>query len=55
MSLNRILDRMDDICFADAVHGPPGDRRFTYVPTHILRGMAYLGLEFTPVAGPQSG
>ena len=49
VSLNRILDRMDDIRISDAIHGPPGDRQFTYVPTHILRGLAYLGLEFTPV------
>ena len=55
VSLNRILDRMDDICISEGVHGSPGNRRFSYVPTHILRGLAYLGLEFTPVAGPQSG
>lgn len=46
VSLNRILDRMADIRISEAVHGPPDDRRFTYVPTHILRGLAYLGLEF---------
>ncbi len=46
VSLSRILDRMADICISESVHGPPGERRFTYVPTHILRGLAYLGLEF---------
>lgn len=46
VSLNRILDRMADIRISEAVHGPPDDRRFTYVPTHILRGLAYLGLQF---------
>ena len=46
VSLSRILDRMADIRISESVHGPPGERRFTYVPTHILRGLAYLGLEF---------
>ena len=49
VSLNRILDRMADIRISEAVHGPPDERRFTFVPTHILRGLAYLGLEFTTV------
>ena len=46
VSLNRILDRMTDIRISEEVHGPPRDRQFTYVPTHILRGLAFLGLEF---------
>lgn len=54
VSLNRILDRMADIRVSEAVHGPPSDRRFSYVPTHILRGLAYIGLEFTPVAAQQT-
>lgn len=49
VSLHRILDRMADIAISEDVHGPPDERRFTYVPTHILRGLAFLGLEFTPV------
>ena len=49
VSLNRILDRMADIRISDAVHGPPGDRQYSYVPTFILRGVTHLGLEFTPV------
>ena len=49
VSLDRILDRMDDIRISDAVHGPPGNRRFSYVPTFILRGLTHLGLEFAPV------
>lgn len=49
VSLDRILDRMADIHISDKVHGPPGDRQFTYVPTHILRGVTHLGLEFTPI------
>lgn len=53
VSLNRILDRMADIAISDDLHGAPGERRFVYVPTHILRGLAFLGLEFTP-AGADS-
>ncbi|WP_420617877.1 cytochrome P450 [Candidatus Poriferisocius sp.] len=54
VSLNRILDRMADIAISDDVHGAPGERRFVYVPTYILRGLAFLGLEFTPAgAVPQ--
>jgi cytochrome P450 family 150 subfamily A5 len=30
------------------VHGPPGARRYEYVPTYILRGLTRLHLEFTP-------
>ncbi len=50
VSLNRILDRMADIAISEDVHGPPGERRLVYVPTHILRGLAFLGLQFTPVS-----
>ena len=41
----RILDRTTDIRLDDAYHGPPGDRRFRYVPTFILRGLTHLHLE----------
>jgi len=27
-------------------HGPPGDRRFDYVPLYILRGLEALHIEF---------
>ena len=29
-------------------HGPPGARRYDYVPTYILRGVSRLHLEFEP-------
>ena len=32
------------------LHGPPGARRYDYVPTFILRGLTHLHLEFTPAA-----
>ncbi|MCK9900898.1 cytochrome P450 [Frankia sp. Cpl3] len=51
ISLERILDRTRDIQLAEKHHGPPGDRRFNYEPTWILRGLTELHLEFTPVEG----
>ncbi len=51
ISLERILDRMQDIRLSEEHHGPPGDRRFAYEPTWVLRGLADLHLEFTPVGG----
>lgn len=52
ISLERILDRMTDIRLDESAHGPDGDRRFTFEPTFILRGLTDLHLEFTPVAAP---
>jgi cytochrome P450 len=49
VSLERLLDRMGDIRISEAEHGPADDRRFTYDPTFILRGLTRLHLEFTPV------
>ena len=48
VSLERILDRTADIRLSEEHHGPPGARRFHYVPTFILRGLTQLHLEFTP-------
>jgi cytochrome P450 len=48
ISIERLLERMSDIRVAEAHHGPPGARRYHYLPTYILRGMARLHLEFTP-------
>jgi cytochrome P450 len=49
ISLNRILDRMMDITISEQHHGPAEDRRFTYEPTFIMRGLNELHIEFTPV------
>ena len=51
VSIERILDRMAGITISEAEHGPPGARRYEYVPTYILRGLQRLHLEFTPVDG----
>ena len=48
VSIERILDRMQDIRLSEEHHGPPGDRHFAYEPTWILRGLTKLHLEYTP-------
>jgi cytochrome P450 len=50
VSLERILDRMTGIRVSEAEHGPAGDRRYSYTPIYMLRGLEALHLEFTPVA-----
>lgn len=49
VSLERILARMANIRLDEAHHGPPGQRRFDWEPTYILRGLTELHLEFDPV------
>jgi cytochrome P450 len=49
ISFNRFLDRMDDIRIDESVHGPASERRYTYDPTFIMRGLSSLHVEFTPV------
>jgi hypothetical protein len=46
VSLERILDRTRNIRLSEEHHGPPGDRRFHYEPTWILRGITRLHIEF---------
>ena len=46
VSLERLLDRTRRIRLSEEHHGPPGDRRFRYEPTWILRGLTALHLEF---------
>jgi cytochrome P450 len=48
VSIERILDRMIDIGINEARHGPADDRRYTYEPTYILRGLSELHITFTP-------
>ena len=49
VTVERLLDRMADIKISEEKHGPADDRHFTYEPTYILRGLASIHLEFTPV------
>ncbi len=46
VSLERILERTKSIRLSEEQHGPSGQRRFSYVPTFILRGLTDLHLEF---------
>jgi cytochrome P450 len=46
VALMRLLDRTTDIRISEEHHGPAGARRYTYVPTYILRGLTELHLEF---------
>jgi len=52
ISIERILDRTRDIRLSEEHHGPPGDRRFGYEPTWVLRGLHDLHIEFTPTGAP---
>src|ERR1700742_420453 len=47
VSLERILDRMSEINISETQHGPAGERRYTFEPTYILRGLSELHLTFT--------
>ncbi len=47
VTIERILDRLNDIRIDDSEHGSPADRRFNYVPLYILRGLEELHIEFT--------
>jgi len=49
VTVNRLLDRMRDITISEAVHGPAEDRRYSYEPTFLLRGLTELHIDFTPV------
>ncbi len=51
VSLERILARMRDIRLSEEHHGPPGERRFDYEATWILRGLSGLHIEFEPMEG----
>ncbi|OKH73499.1 cytochrome P450 [Mycobacterium sp. SWH-M3] len=49
VTVRRLLNRMRDITISEAEHGPAEDRRYTYEPTFLLRGLTRLHIEFTPV------
>jgi cytochrome P450 family 150 subfamily A5 len=49
VSLNRMFDRTSDIRVSEKVHGPRDARRYSYLPTFILRGLTHINLEFDPV------
>ena len=48
VTINRLLDRTADITISESAHGPVDARRYEYLPTYFLRGLASLNLDFTP-------
>jgi len=50
VSLERLLDRLDDIRVSDEMHGPAGQRRYAYEPTYLLRGLKQLHIQFMPAS-----
>ncbi|MDQ1429737.1 MAG: cytochrome family subfamily, partial [Actinomycetota bacterium] len=53
VTIERLLDRMDNITISEQEHGPADARRYDYVPTYILRGVSRLHLEFEPRRGDE--
>ena len=49
ITVNRILDRLDDIRISESHHGPPHGRHFQYTPSYIMQGVEALHLEFAPL------
>jgi cytochrome P450 len=49
VSLELLLDRMNDIQLSEVHHGPPGARRFRFQPSFFSRRIEELHLEFTPI------
>jgi cytochrome P450 len=48
VTINRLLDHTSSIEIAEDAHGPADARRYDYLPTYFLRGLARLELELTP-------
>jgi cytochrome P450 len=46
ISLQRLLERTSNIWIDEDEHGAPGDRRYGYLPTFILRGLTRLHICF---------
>ena len=49
ISMNRILDRMADIRISEKDARRPGERRYDYEPTFIMRGLTAVHIEFDPI------
>lgn len=47
VTINRMLDRMRDICVSPERHGGTEHRHYRYEPTFLLRGLTELHIEFT--------
>ncbi|MDB6162516.1 MAG: putative cytochrome [Gammaproteobacteria bacterium] len=49
--LQRLFDQTEDFRVSEAKHGPAGERRYSYEPTYLLRGMRELHLDIQPRSG----
>ncbi|HEX3706412.1 MAG TPA: cytochrome P450 [Mycobacteriales bacterium] len=47
VTLERFIERTNNISISDAHHGPADDRRYAYLPTFFLRGLKKLYLEIS--------
>ncbi len=47
VTIERVLDRMEDIRVSEADHGPADGRRWEYLPTWLFRGLTELHLTFS--------
>jgi cytochrome P450 len=47
VTLERFFDRMSEIGVDETKHGPPGARRYDYIPSYVLQGLSTLNLSFT--------
>jgi cytochrome P450 len=48
VAIERLLAKTSSVRISEERHGPPGARKYSYVPTYILRGLTKLHLELTP-------
>jgi cytochrome P450 len=51
VAIEQFLARTSDIRLSADTHGPAGERRFSYVPSFVLRGLNRLAIEFEPRGG----
>jgi cytochrome P450 len=50
VTLERVFDRMANIDISSEKHGPPGARRYEYLPTFIFRGLNTIYLTFDEIS-----
>lgn len=48
VTVNRLLQNTSGITIDPEVHGQPGERRWSYMPTFFLRGLEHLAVNLTP-------
>lgn len=52
VTINRLLDHTASITISEEAHGPVGERRWDYLPTYFLRGLAHLEVMLDPAEPP---